>query len=75
MHLIERWKRLDDDHLLYSYTIDDPGTWSRPWSAEYVMWRMSDQKMLNEYACHEGNRGFYYQLTGARASDGKPKDE
>jgi len=35
-HLIERWKRLDENHLLYGFTIDDPGTWTRPWSIEVV---------------------------------------
>jgi hypothetical protein len=68
MHLVERYKLLDKDSLLYSFTIEDPGTWTRPWSAEYVMWRRDDPALV-EYACHEGNRGFEGQLTGARAID------
>ncbi len=69
MHLVEHYKLLDDESLLYGFTIDDPGTWTRPWSAEFVMWRMKDQKMLVEYACHEGNRSMENTLSGARATE------
>ena len=41
-HLIERWKRLDENHLLYGFTLEDPGTWMKPWSIEVVMWRLTD---------------------------------
>jgi hypothetical protein len=65
-HLTERWKRLDDGHLLYGFTIEDPGTWTGPWSIEFVMWRLSDQEQLVEYACHEGNVGLEFTLSAAR---------
>ena len=67
VHLTERWKRLDDTHLLYGFTIDDPGTWTKPWSVEFVMWRLTDQEQLVEYACHEGNVGMEFTLSAARA--------
>jgi len=66
LHIAERWKRLDDTHLLYGFTIDDPGTWTKPWSVEYVMWRMTNQEELVEYACQEGNVGIHFTLTAAR---------
>lgn len=69
MHLVEHYELLDEDRLLYGFTIDDPGTWTRPWSAEFVMWRMKDQKMLVEYACHEGNRSMANTLAGARVAE------
>jgi len=69
LHLIERWKRLDDTHLLYGFTIDDPGTWTRPWSVEYVMWRLTNQEELVEYACHAGNVWMQFALSGARAQE------
>jgi formylglycine-generating enzyme required for sulfatase activity len=69
MHLIERFKRLDDTHLLYGFTIDDPGTWTKPWSAEFVMWRMTDQEQIVEYACHEGNVGIAFSLSAARLKE------
>ncbi len=51
VHLTERWKRLDENHLLYGFTMEDPGTWTKPWSIEFVMWRLTDQEQLVEYAC------------------------
>jgi formylglycine-generating enzyme required for sulfatase activity len=74
MHLIERWKRLDDTHLLYGFTVDDPETWTKPWSAEYVMWRLTDQEQLVEYACHEGNVGIEFTLSAARAKERREAD-
>jgi hypothetical protein len=74
-HLVERWTLLDKDRLQYAFTVDDPGNYTRPWTAQYVMWRPENYPVLVEYACHEGNRGFLYQLTGARAMDAKKKAE
>jgi hypothetical protein len=67
--LTERWKRLDEDHLLYGFTLDDPGTRTKPYSVEFVMWRMSNQEQLVEYACHEGNVNLEFTLSGARVKD------
>jgi hypothetical protein len=67
--LTERWKRLDDTHLLYGFTLDDPGTRTKPYSVEYVMWRLADQEQLVEYACHEGNVNLEFTLSGARAKE------
>lgn len=75
LHIEERWKRLDDEHLLYGFTIDDPGTWVRPWSVEFVMWRMKDQEQLVEYACHEGNVSLEFALSGARAKEREDAEE
>jgi hypothetical protein len=75
LHVVERYTLLDADRLLYSFTVEDPGTWTKPWSADFVMPRLKDQKVLVEYACHEGNRGFLYQLTGARAQDEQPENK
>ena len=67
--LTERFKRLDDTHLLYGYTMDDPGTRTKPYSIEFVMWRLTDQEQLVEYACHEGNVNLEFTLSGARTRD------
>jgi formylglycine-generating enzyme required for sulfatase activity len=74
-HLIERWKRLDENHLLYGFTIEDPGTWMSPWSLEVVMWRLTDQEQLVEYACHEGNVGLEFTLSGARTKEREQQAE
>jgi hypothetical protein len=67
MHLVERFTRSDDKTLLYRYTVDDPGEWTRPWTAELIMKQSKD--LMYEFACHEGNYGLVNILTGARASD------
>jgi hypothetical protein len=73
--LTERWKRLDDTHLLYGFTLDDPGIWTKPYSVEYVMWRLTDQEQLVEYACHEGNVNLEFTLSGARAQEREEEQE
>ena len=55
MHLVERFTRVDADTLAYEFTVDDPTTFSKPWSVAMPM-RRTDVP-LYEYACHEGNRG------------------
>jgi len=75
VHLTERWKLLDENHLLYGFTIEDSGTWTRPWSIEFVMWRLTDQEQLVEYACHEGNVGLEFTLSAARAKEKEQENE
>src|SRR5205814_4450692 len=53
LKVIERFTRVDGTPLLYQFTVEDPTTWTRPWSAEYT-WAWSEQPPY-EYACHEGN--------------------
>jgi hypothetical protein len=74
-HITERWKRLDDTHLLYGFTLDDPGTRTKPYSLEYVMWRLTDQEQLVEYACHEGNVNLEFTLSGARAQEREEQEQ
>lgn len=69
MRLTERFTRVAEDRIDYKFTIDDPATWTRPWSAELPM-----QKTIGpifEHACHEGNRGLANTLAGARLEDKK----
>ena len=67
MTLVERLTRVDADTLAYEYTVDDPATWTRPWTASIPM-RRSDQPMY-EYACHEGNYSMPGILGGHRADE------
>jgi len=64
MHLVERFTRVDRDTLRYEFTVDDPETWTKKWSASIPMTR-SDQLMF-EYACHEANYALEGVLKGAR---------
>ena len=64
LKVTERFSKMADGNLLYQFTVDDPGTWTAPWSGEYV-WRSTDAKVY-EYACHEGNYSMGGILRGAR---------
>jgi hypothetical protein len=67
LRLTERLTRVDGDTLLYQFTMDDPTTFTRPWTAVLPMTRSDDR--LFEYACHEGNYALMDILRGARAQD------
>ena len=67
LHVIERFTRVADNALLYRFTIDDPGTWERPWTGEFT-WPATDQPIY-EYACHEANYALENILRGARQRD------
>ena len=67
MRLVERFTRAGPDTLLYEFTINDPGTFERPWTAQIPMSRL--QGLVYEYACHEGNYGMEGILAGARAQE------
>jgi hypothetical protein len=53
LHVVERFTRVDADTIRYQFTVEDPATWTRPWTAEIPM--KSADGPLYEYACHEGN--------------------
>ena len=65
MHLIERFTRVAADTLLYEFTVTDPRSFTKPWSAQIPMTESPDP--IYEYACHEGNYGMFGTLSGARA--------
>ena len=73
MRLTERFTRVDEDTLRYQFTVDDPATWTKPWSAE-VLWK-KDVGPLFEHACHEGNYGLRNTLAGARAEEKRAAEE
>jgi hypothetical protein len=66
--LVERFTLLDADTLLYHVTIDDPGTWTRPWTIAFP-WKRDESYGMYEYACHEGNYAMFNILSGSRAAD------
>ena len=67
MTLVERLTRVDADTLVYEYTVDDPDTWTRPWTASIPMQRAEEP--LYEYACHEGNYSMPGILGGHRMDE------
>ena len=66
-HLVERFTRVDTDTVVYEFTVEDPNSYTRPWSAMMPL-RRTDGPLF-EYACHEGNYGLYNILAGARKKE------
>ena len=64
LHVTERFTRVSEDVLQYEVTLDDPTTWTEPWTAMIPLRSSADA--LFEYACHEGNIGMEGILAGAR---------
>lgn len=67
LKLVEKFTRTDAGTLMYDVTVEDPNTWSRPWSYRIPM-RANDMPIF-EYACHEGNYGLENILAGAREKE------
>ena len=73
MRVTERFSRVAEDVIGYSFTVEDPGTWDRPWTATMPMQRTRGP--LFEFACHEGNFGLYNTLVGARLEEQQAAEE
>ena len=68
MRLVERFAPIGEDLLEYTYTVDDPTSFTRPFTARLIMIRGGP---MYEYACHEGNRALRHILEAARYADSK----
>ena len=66
LHLTERFSLADDDTLRYEFTVNDPTTFTQPFTAILPMKRGEG---MYEYACHEGNYGLSNILSGARQEE------
>jgi len=69
LHLIERYTRVDENTIDYQFTINDPHTFTRPWTVSRPMRRITDGISIFEYACHEGNYAMIGILEAARLAD------
>ena len=67
LKITEYFTRTDQNSIEYKFTIDDPATWTRPWTAVVPLNR-TDGPMF-EYACSEGNNGIVNMLAGSRAAE------
>ncbi len=74
-HVVERMTRIAPDRILYQFTVDDPKTYTKPFSGELIF--SATKGPVYEYACHEGNYALPHILAGARAKEkaGLPYDE
>ena len=64
----ERFTLVEPDTLQYDATINDPNTWTRPWTIAFPRRRQANG-VLYEYACHEGNYGLPNILSASRAAE------
>jgi hypothetical protein len=71
LHLVERWTRIDASTLEYTVTIDDPATWTKPWTVKQEMQKQDDRanRLYYEPRCHEGNYGLAGMLANTRAEE------
>jgi len=67
LHVVERFTRVAPDAIDYQFTVDDPTTWTRPWTAIVPVARTNG--LIYEYGCHEGNYSLPGILRGARVQE------
>jgi hypothetical protein len=72
LHLVERFTRVDADTIDYEVSVDDPATFTRPWTASIPM--VKSDGPIFEYACHEANYSIVDILRASRAQDNARKD-
>jgi hypothetical protein len=68
MRLVERLTRVSAETIEYQLTVDDPATYTQPWTVAFTLDVKPDYEIY-EYACHEGNYGLAYMLMAARAEE------
>jgi hypothetical protein len=78
MRLVERFTRVDPKTVKYEFTVNDPTTWTKPWTVESVLPQI--EPPLYEFACHEQNYGVMNvvkgaQIRAAEAPAGQPARE
>jgi hypothetical protein len=69
LRVVERFRRVDADTVTVEFTVEDPTTWTKPWTAMLTGKRDPNYWQIFEYACHEGNYGMFNILSGARAQE------
>jgi hypothetical protein len=68
LRIVERFTPTAEGVVLWTVTIDDPATWTSPWTFAMNLTRDGTQQVF-EYACHEGNYGLQNILSAARAEE------
>ncbi len=72
LHLVERFTRADASTLVYEVTLEDPATWTQPWT--FVVHMTQLQGQIYEFACHEGNYYMENMLRAHAMEDGTDSD-
>jgi hypothetical protein len=69
LKIVERFTPINPGTVEWSTTVDDPATWTRPWTFAMNLTKKDPSQQPFEYACHEGNYGLRNILSGARAEE------
>jgi hypothetical protein len=67
--ITERLTRVAPDAISYEFTVEDPTTWTKPWTALIPWTRIDPAEQMYEYACHEDNYDIVHLLSGARTRE------
>jgi hypothetical protein len=73
LHLVERFTRIAPGTLKYEITVDDPTTWTKPWTASLRL--TQTHEAIYEFACHEGNYDVMLGMLGAGRADAKAGED
>ncbi len=73
LHVVERFTRIDADTIGYRATVEDPDTWTSPWTMDLPFERSSQGPL--EYDCHEANYALEFSLRGERAAEARAAAE
>jgi hypothetical protein len=68
LRLVERFTRTSADRIEWSVTVNDPATWTKPWTFSMPLTQTDTEPVL-EFACHEGNYALPHILSGARSAE------
>ena len=68
LRLVERFTRTATDRIEWAVTVDDPTTWTKPWTFAMPL-TMNEREPVLEFACHEGNYAIRNILSAARAAE------
>ena len=64
--ITERFTRVDPTSINYEFTVEDPSTWTKPWTALIPWNKIDPDEQMYEYGCHEDNFDIVHFLVGAR---------
>jgi hypothetical protein len=67
--ITERFSRVDAKTINYEFKVEDPKTWTRPWTAVIPWTKIDPEEQMYEYACHEDNYDIVHFLSGARSRE------
>ncbi len=69
--IVERFTRIGPSQISYEFTVSDPMTWTKPWTARIPWNKIDPDEQMYEYGCHEDNYDEVHFLSGARSREKK----